>query len=202
MQHRYKSEGFAQPMHISRLQRLQVLGIFMICVFQDVDVIGFLRLPACVTPKQRAVLHALAEQHQLEHTSVGEGDARQLILGHSEQPLKVCAAVSCNHNILCPMNRQCKAGCVQDASNMVSANQLTNEDLCHLLDQHLHIDARSNFAAADAGSPAPIQQKSKRAVNKVCAVLAITRNIVHFRTHMGHALCRLLPQMNKTPTAT
>lgn len=52
---------------------------------------GYVRLPACVTLKQRAVLHALAEQHHLQHTSVGEGETRQLLLGHSQQPLKVCA---------------------------------------------------------------------------------------------------------------
>lgn len=54
---------------------------------------------------------------------------------------------------------------------MVTADQLTDEDLCQLLDKYLHIDARPNFAAADAGPPAPIQQKSKHAVSKVSVVL-------------------------------
>ena len=62
---------------------------------QAADVGGYVRLPACVTPKQRAILHALAEQHSLQHTSVGEGDARQLLLGHSQETLKVRAGLIC-----------------------------------------------------------------------------------------------------------
>ena len=77
----------------------------MMCVLQGVDISGYLRLPACVTPKQRAVLHALAEQYHLQHTSVGEGTARQLLLGHSELPLKVCTLVFCYYDIFCPMRR-------------------------------------------------------------------------------------------------
>ncbi|KAL3144155.1 hypothetical protein ABBQ32_14187 [Trebouxia sp. C0010 RCD-2024] len=93
------------------------------------NVSGYLRLPACVTPKQRAILHALAEQHSLQHTSVGEGPARQLLLGHSQETLK-------------------------DA-DMLAADRMTNEELCQLLDKHLHIDARPAFAAA------PVEQRSK-----------------------------------------
>lgn len=63
----------------------------MVVLLQADNVIGYLRLPACVTSKQRAVLHALAEQHSLQHTSVGDGNARQLLLGHSQETLKVCA---------------------------------------------------------------------------------------------------------------
>lgn len=55
---------------------------------------------------------------------------------------------------------------------MVTADQLTNEHVCQLLDKYLHIDARPNFAAADA--PAPIEQTSKRAVSKVSDMSAIT----------------------------
>lgn len=56
---------------------------------------------------------------------------------------------------------------------MVTVDQLTNEDLCQLLDTYLHIDARPNFAAADVAPPAFIQQKSKHAVSKVSIVSAI-----------------------------
>ena len=54
---------------------------------------------------------------------------------------------------------------------MISADQLTNEDLCQLLDKYLHIDARPNFADAP---PAPIEQTSKRPVSKVSVVSAMT----------------------------
>lgn len=50
---------------------------------------------------------------------------------------------------------------------MVNANHLTNEDLCQLLDKHLHIDARPHFEAADAGPAAPTKPKSKCAIHKV-----------------------------------
>jgi len=50
---------------------------------------GYVWLPACLNPKQRAVLHALAEQHGLAHNSLGEGQARQLLLGNSQEPLQV-----------------------------------------------------------------------------------------------------------------
>lgn len=32
----------------------------------------------------------MAEQQGLQHTSVGQGEARQLLLGHPRQPLQVC----------------------------------------------------------------------------------------------------------------
>ena len=61
--------------------------------------------------------------------------------------------------------------CFQDADSTLTADQLTNEELCQLLDKHLHIDARPNFAASDAGPAAPIEHKIKRTVNKVVAQL-------------------------------
>ena len=50
---------------------------------------GYVRLPACLDPKQRAILHAVAEQYGLAHSSIGEGQARQLLLGNSQEPLQV-----------------------------------------------------------------------------------------------------------------
>ena len=50
---------------------------------------GYVRLPACVNSKQRAILHVLAEEHGLEHTSCGDGQARQLLLGDPQQPIQV-----------------------------------------------------------------------------------------------------------------
>lgn len=43
---------------------------------------------------------------------------------------------------------------------------MTNEELCQLLDKHLHIDARPNFAAADDAA-APVEQRSKSTVSVV-----------------------------------
>lgn len=87
---------------------------------------GYVRLPACLDPKQRAILHAVAEQYGLAHSSIGEGQARQLLLGNSQEPL-------------------------QDVET--AAEELSNEQLCELLDNYLHIDARPSFAAAVARSP-------------------------------------------------
>lgn len=63
-------------------------------VLQTVNARQYARLPACVTAKQRAILHALAEQHGIQHSSVGDGEARQLLLGDPQQPLQVCVAVT------------------------------------------------------------------------------------------------------------
>ena len=60
-------------------------------LLQDIPACRYLRLPACLSAKQRAILHELAEQHGLEHASVGDGEARQLLLGHSQQPVQVRA---------------------------------------------------------------------------------------------------------------
>ena len=49
----------------------------------------YVRLPPCVNAKQRAVLHALAEKHGLAHSSSGEGDARQLLLGNPQEQIQV-----------------------------------------------------------------------------------------------------------------
>lgn len=65
---------------------------------------GYVRLPACLNPKQRAVLHALAEQHGLAHTSLGEGQARQLLLGDFQEPLQVDRDV-CNLSIHIPSSQ-------------------------------------------------------------------------------------------------
>lgn len=37
--------------------------------------------PPCLTAKQRAVLHELAEQNNLGHVSRGEGEQRCIVLG-------------------------------------------------------------------------------------------------------------------------
>jgi len=114
---------------------------------------GYVRLPACLNPKQRAVLHALAEQHGLAHTSLGEGQARQLLLGNSQEPLQVAATLASIFPPPKEVNQTCTHGLseVQDVEN--AAEELSNELLCELLDNHLHIDARPSFAAAVALSP-------------------------------------------------
>ena len=47
-----------------------------------------------------------------------------------------------------------------------AAEVMTNEELCQLLDQSLHINARPIFAAAEI-EPASIQQTNKFATHKV-----------------------------------
>lgn len=46
---------------------------------------------------------------------------------------------------------------------MLAADRMTNEELCQLLDKHLHIDARPAFAAA------PVEQRSKSTVSVILA---------------------------------
>ncbi len=52
---------------------------------------------------------------------------------------------------------------VQDVT--AAAEELSDEQLCQLLEEHLHIDARPNFA--DAIAPASMQQKRSTEPRKV-----------------------------------
>ena len=47
------------------------------------------RFPTGLTPKQRAALHECAGVHRIPHTSTGEAEARQLVLGNANYPLQV-----------------------------------------------------------------------------------------------------------------
>lgn len=55
--------------------------------------------PACLSPKQRAILHELANSHGEPHASTEEGTNRRLSIGKPELPIKVWALQQCLFNI-------------------------------------------------------------------------------------------------------
>ena len=89
-----------------------------------------LELPACLTARQRAVLHALAEQHGLGHGSSGEGGARRLTLGPAAAPAA-------------PL-----------PPGLAEATAVSDEQLAALLRQHLGIDAAPALAQPPPGPAA------------------------------------------------
>ena len=59
--------------------------------------------PACLSPKQRAILHELANSRGEPHASTEEGTNRRLSIGKAELPIKVCALLQCplDYVLLC-----------------------------------------------------------------------------------------------------
>jgi ATP-dependent RNA/DNA helicase IGHMBP2 len=83
--------------------------------------------PSSLLPRQRAALHAIAEQHGLQHTSSGEGQQRRLTLGGP--------------------------GGGSDLDLTGQAAALSDQDLCRLLKRHYGIeDAAAQFTVASQPS--------------------------------------------------
>ncbi|MEW5310653.1 MAG: hypothetical protein WDW38_002430 [Sanguina aurantia] len=80
-------------------------------------------LPPSLTPRQRAVIHEAAGAAGLGHSSIGEGDTRQLTIGTATGPQVVVDQ---------------------------SRGPLSDADLCTLLQQHLSLDATPNFESSNA----------------------------------------------------
>lgn len=111
-------------------------------------------LPSCLTARQRALVHSLAEQHGILHSSAGEGSERYLTLGAADAPAA-------------PLPEGPKA-----------ADAVTDQQLAELLQKHLQIDttqmlldaAEAAAAGRGGGSPAAsggaVQHELKRAAIK------------------------------------
>jgi hypothetical protein len=93
-----------------------------------------LRFPPTLNPRQRAILHALAERHNIPHSSDGDGDARAIALGSGAVTVQV------------PFQP--------------APSEVPDGTLCDLLFEHLFVSDASSKAAFDA--PAPEASKPLR----------------------------------------
>jgi hypothetical protein len=97
-------------------------------------------LPPCLTARQRAVLHQLAEQHGLQHESSGEGTDRRLTLGPADAATKTTATLP---------------------PELAAASDISDEQLAALVKLHLGINASPFLAGpgpSSSSSMAPSQQ--------------------------------------------
>ena len=142
--------------------------------------------PPCVTARQRAVLHHLAEETGLRHHSAGEEQARIITLGSDKQPSSQAqvrfslACLMCLQDFI--VRRQCLASvCLLDkAASTRSINyvtpvalqdvmldqptELSDNELCQFIQQHFHLDAASYFA--DHPPPSASSAAKPRAAKK------------------------------------
>ena len=93
-----------------------------------------LRFPPTLNPRQRAILHALAERHNLPHRSDGDGDARAISLGSGAVTVQV------------PFQP--------------GPSEVPDGTLCDKLFEHLFVSDAASKAAFDA--PAPESSKPVR----------------------------------------
>ncbi|KAL4856486.1 DNA-binding protein SMUBP-2 [Chlorella vulgaris] len=108
-----------------------------------------LLFPPSLTPRQRAVVHALGEQHGLPHASHGSDSQRRVVLGPAEgRAIELGApdAAAAGAAAAAPAG-----GGGSDPQQQQGLPQpLSDDQLVSLIQQHLNIDASAAFAA-----PAP-----------------------------------------------
>lgn len=105
-----------------------------------------LLFPPSLTARQRAILHLVAEQHGLAHSSQGEGEARRIALGppSAARTLDLCADAAA-----AAIADGSRPG---DGTDGSAGGATSDEQLAALLRQHLSIDAASAFAASSGSS--------------------------------------------------
>eukprot|EP00955_Chlamydomonas_euryale_P113300 366209-Chlamydomonas_euryale.AAC.5 len=121
-----------------------------------------LQLPASITARQRALLHAVAEAHGLGHASSGEGSERRMSIGDGVKLSGACDKITHEDCIPCiffskeTADWHHAAACERANSDTAlmskqvdlnSAPDVSDIALCKLLEEHLGIDARLNFTS-------------------------------------------------------
>lgn len=99
-----------------------------------------LRFPPTLTPRQRAVLHAVAGEASVAHRSEGDGVGRRIVLGAGERAIEVDVADLAGEDL---------ADEGSSSGGVVAASTVSDEALCALLLEHLRVDpetTRRHFA--------------------------------------------------------
>jgi hypothetical protein len=127
-------------------------------------------LPPCLTARQRAVLHEVAEAHGMEHASRGDGADRHLVLGPDGAAQASAGCCCC-----CLLGRcwqrapwaaralRLRSGRLQRPRLVLLAppplqvalgrpDSLADDELCALLQQHLSISAEDYFASSSSST--------------------------------------------------